>query len=242
MTTSLVHHHVLERLSRLNAAGKLAHAYLFTGPRGIGKAETALALAQVVNCAEGGTDVLSCGCASCRKIAGGNHPDIYIVEKLEDKSEILIDQLRALMSRLELRAAEAKVKVAIIKDAELLRLEAANAFLKTLEEPRPGTLLILTTADPRNVLGTIASRCHEARFFPLSHDALAEHLKNEYDVSLVDAGVLAFFAEGSPGRAGELGADFLERKNLALNEFIFGRFDEALIKKYGDKEAARELL
>ena len=243
MTATIVNQEILTQFARLNAAGRLAHAHVFVGPKGIGKFETALALAQRVNCAKDSADPTVCDCVSCRKIAGGNHPDILVIEKPEDKTGISIGQIRMLMQRLEFRALEAKVKFALIKDAELIHEEAANAFLKTLEEPRPGTVLILTTAVPDVLLSTIRSRCQIVRFPAMSSGALAVVLKDQHALSADDAVVLAAFGQGSPGRALQLGEDFLERRRAVLDAFLGAGDFETFVKAAGaDRDTAREAL
>jgi DNA polymerase-3 subunit delta' len=240
---SIVNQEILAQFAELNAARRLAHAYVFTGPKGIGKYETALALAKQVNCSKKNADPQDCDCASCRKISGGNHPDILVIEKPEDKTGISIDQIRALMQRLEYRALEATVKFALIRDAELIHEAAANAFLKTLEEPRPGTVLILTTAVPDALLLTIRSRCQMIRFPAMSNMALAQVLKDQYEVSSDDAAVLAAFGQGSPGRALGLGQDFLERRRVVLDAFLGIGDTEDFVKAASvDRDTAREAL
>ncbi len=232
---------ILASLAGLYAAGKLAHAYLFTGPKGIGKHETALALAQRVNCLQGGPDPAACDCASCRRIAGGNHPDVVLVQKPGDKAGISIDQVRAVIGRLEFRALEARVKFAIIQDAESINPEAANAFLKTLEEPRPGTVLVLTTSTPDALLGTIRSRCQMVRFPAMSTASLARSLREQNGSAMDDAIVLAAFGQGSPGRAVELGEDFLLRRRTVLDAFLGPGDTEQFLKVVGgEREQARE--
>ena len=168
MTVVNVHQEIVERFKRLVKAGRLAHAYLFTGPSGIGKTETALELAQLVNC----DDNSACGnCAQCRKIASGNHPDVYVIGT--DGEGIKIDDVRQMLGRVGLRAYEAKRKVFILRQVERMTMEAANALLKTLEEPAANTLMILTTAVPEAVLDTVKSRCHTVKFFA-SEDKLPE--------------------------------------------------------------------
>ena len=238
-----VHPEILERFTALQSRGKLAHAYLFTGSRGIGKTATAFAIARLVNCENGSADVLTCDCPSCLKIVSGNHPDVVVIRREKEETVITAEQIRGLISRFELRPLLARVKVAILENADEMSLPAANIFLKTLEEPPAATLLILTTTVPARILKTIFSRCHEVRFFVRGNSALAEHLKNEYDVDSVEADILAKFAQGSPERALELGREFLKRKNAFLDEFVLGRADEALFKKLSaDKELARESL
>jgi len=240
---SIVNQEILAQFAQFNVAGRLAHAYVFTGPKGIGKYETALALAKQVNCLKKSADPQSCDCASCRKISGGNHPDILVIEKPEDKTGISIDQIRALMQRLEYRALEATVKFALIRDAELIHEAAANAFLKTLEEPRPGTVLILTTAVPDALLSTIRSRCQMVRFPAMSNTALAQVLKDQHEVSSDDAPVLAAFGQGSPGRALGLGQDFLERRRAVLDAFLGIGDTEDFVKAASvDRDTAREAL
>ena len=247
-STSLIHPHILERFRVLQKNDRLAHAYLFTGPAGVGKVETALALARLVNCLEKGAE--DCACPSCTKITNGNHPDVFLLEKPVDKTEILIGQIterpgepyRPLRPWFSVRALEARVRVVIVRNADLMSAGAANAFLKTLEEPSQGSLIILTTAVPGRLFRTITSRCHEVRFFPLGHDALATSLKNEYDVASLEAGILMKFSGGSPGRAVQLGKDFIVRKNALLEEFVFRSASEAVLKKFSaEKDAAREL-
>ena len=211
-TVSSVSEVVLKRFSALLKNASLAHAYLFTGPVSVGKFETALAIAKLVNC-EKPVHNSSCGvCASCIKIDKGSHPDIYIfdaitkkeadagsvrsgmrIEKTEDgkdnkeegKSnnlEIRISQIHFLSSRIQLRPFEAAKKVFIVKNADDLNQEAANALLKTLEEPSPNSLLILTSAFPQNIFDTIKSRCHMIQFFALTQDKLEAELIKGYDV------------------------------------------------------------
>ncbi len=241
--TDMVNREILGQFARMNTAGRLAHAYVFVGPRGVGKYATALAVARQLNCLDHAPDPMVCACASCRKIAGGNHPDIFIVEKPPDKTEIVIDQIRGLIDRLEFRPIEARVKFVLIKDADEINTDAANAFLKTLEEPRPGTVLILTTVVPEALLATIRSRCQTVLFPVLSNRALAKALETQYDVPSDEAVILAGFGQGSPGRALSCRKDFLERRGAVLDAF-FGPGDaDAFLKVAGaDRDTAREAL
>ena len=234
---------VVAQFSRLYAAGRLAHAYLFTGPLGIGKHETALAIARRLNCREENLDPAGCACASCRKIMAGNHPDIFVVEKPHDKAGIAIGQVRALMERFGFRALEARVKFALIRDAECINEEAANALLKTLEEPHSGTVLVLTTAVPAALPATVRSRCQVVRFSAMSNSALAQLLKSRYDMPSDDAQALAAFGQGSPGRALDLGGDFMGRRRAVLDAFLGQGGTEDFIKAAGaSRDSAREAL
>src|SRR3989338_8268189 len=170
---------VLNRFKRLSISGRMGHAYLFTGPHGAGKMQTALAVAQLVNC-EGVSGGAPCGvCVSCRKIVSGNHPDIHVLTLLEDENAIKIEQAQQMIQRTALKAYEARVKVFIVRCADLLTRDAANSLLKTLEEPAPNTLMLLTTAAPEACLGTIKSRCHEIPFFSYPLNRVAQALREE---------------------------------------------------------------
>jgi DNA polymerase-3 subunit delta' len=123
-------------------------------------------LAQTVNCAQperagaGQWPVEACGsCASCRKIAGDHHTDVHWVRPESKSRVIVVEQMRELMREIQLKATEAAHKVAVIVAADRLKTEAANAFLKTLEEPPPGSVLILLSTEPQRLLETIVSRC-----------------------------------------------------------------------------------
>jgi len=242
--TAPIHHSVLERFAKLKSQGRLAHAYLFTGPSGIGKGETALAVAKLINCQDPSGFRPGCTCASCHKIDAGNHPDIYsIIRDEKEKTVITAEQMRDLIGRLGLRAMEAKIKVAIIQEADELSADGANIFLKTLEEPSRDTLLILTTSVPERLLATVTSRCHQVFFFPMGNAELARWVQNEYHTGSLEAGILAQLAQGSPGRVRERGVDLLAMKNEMIDRFILARADAGVIKQYcEDKESARTLL
>ncbi|MBF0485305.1 MAG: DNA polymerase III subunit [Candidatus Omnitrophica bacterium] len=245
-----VHTAILERFYRLKSSKRLAHAYLFIGPKGIGKSETALAVARLLNCEKETPVGEACDCPSCRKIDCGNHPDMYRIKRPEDKSTIPVELFRDVIERLQLRPIEARVRVCLVEDVDEVRAEAGNVFLKTLEEPRADTLLILTTSVPEAVLKTVVSRCHQVFFFPLSDRELADWLQIEYHESSSEAGeaakavILAKLSRGSPGRAKDLGLEFLQEKNEIIDCFILSpRLEDAFLKSYtSDKETARKFL
>jgi len=181
------------------AKNKMGHAYLFRGPDGVGKKRTALTLAAYINC-KSPLDGDSCGrCTTCRKYFSGNHPDLILVEP--DGAAIKIGQIRELKHQLTFPPLEAKVRVIVLEDIHTMRREAANSLLKTLEEPAPGNLLILTADPAGNVLPTILSRCQIISFGSLDHKDMAQVLMQENDMEESLAFTLAAVAEGSLGRA-----------------------------------------
>jgi len=237
---------ILKRFTRLLQSGRMAHAYLFIGPDDIGKSETALAIAKFVNCESNTKEDQpeACDqCPSCRKIDSGNHPDIFVIDSGQEQS-IRIAQIRELINKNQLRAFEARKKVFIIKNAEKLTLDGSNALLKTLEEPTPDSLLLLTTSVPEKNLDTIKSRCQAVHFFPVSKDQISTQLKNDYCVEGNAAHFLASFSEGCLGKARRLNeSKFLVRKNEIIDNIVFQGNNETYIKDVlADREHTKEVL
>jgi len=171
---------------------RIAHAYLFSGPDGIGKRLIAVAFGKILLCQTGN----GCNqCAACNKVEHGNHPDIHVLDS--HGAAIKIEQIRNLQKELSLRPLEGKRKICLINGAEQLTTGAANALLKTLEEPQPGTLIILLTSQPEKLLTTIRSRCQNLPFSRLPKLALATILAKELELNDTDATVLAALSEGS---------------------------------------------
>ena len=225
---------IIERFKRLISFKRMGHAYLFVGPKEVGKTQTALALAQLVNC-DNERQAPCQECPSCKKIASLSHPDVMIVGPQGDS--IKIDQIRFVLSRLQLKAFEAKMKVLIMQDVELMTLEAANSLLKTLEEPPAHTLMILTTSLEQANLDTIRSRCHVVKFFASSKARLQQVLECSSD----QAQFLTIYTDGCLGQARQLLDDnYLTHKNQLLDNFI----NQALDSKKGalDKEEAASML
>jgi len=201
------HDAILERLTAHLRRERLAHALLFTGPAGIGKAAAALAFAATIFCTN--EPDAPCGeCAGCRQVAAGTHPDLVTVALPSGKKEIGIDAIRRLKQAMQLRAVSGKRKVAIIDDADRLSLAAQNALLKTLEEPPPRSQLILVTPSPGALLPTVRSRCQRVLFQPLDPEAVAAVLSGQAGIGPDEVRSLAANADGSPGRALRLRALF----------------------------------
>ena len=198
------HDRVVDDLRRAASGGRLPHAMLFVGPEGVGKRSFARRLAQAVLCERSPEAALEpCGqCPGCRQVASGDHPDLHEVGRPEDRHELPIVVIRQLGHELSFKPMRGTRKVAIIDDADDLNPEAANAFLKTLEEPAEGALLILVGTSAELQLDTIVSRCRVVRFEPLPEPELAAVLQEH---GLADdpeeAARLATQGEGSVSRA-----------------------------------------
>ena len=186
-------------LGRSLASGRIAHAYLFRGPDGVGKKLFGIAMAKALNCRVDGPSGACCSCVSCRKFDSGNHPDC-VVESPEKKT-IKIERVRQLCKSLSYPPYESERRVVVIEDVHAMRPEAANSLLKTLEEPPPGNILILTAETSKNILPTISSRCQIVPFFPLSQAETAEILQKHEKLDEEHSNLLARLSEGSPGQA-----------------------------------------
>jgi DNA polymerase-3 subunit delta' len=202
-------------LTRAVETDKVPHAYLFEGPAGVGKRLTARALALALNCEERGAD--SCGvCEGCRKITAGVHPDVRWLTLTEGKRRIPIDAVREAERWIAVRPHEGLAKVLIVEPAEQMSDQAANALLKTLEEPRPGSFLVLVTARASSLLPTVRSRCQRIRFGPLDRGTVADLLVLQ-GAAPEEADLVAALSEGSLERAaGFLGDELGDRIDRAM--------------------------
>jgi DNA polymerase III subunit delta' len=197
------------------AREKIPHAYLFVGIPGIGKTTTALALCQALNC-EHPVKGDGCGhCPSCKKMISGNFPDLVI---LEPESQVIkIEQIRALDRVFSFKPVAGSYRVTVIRRAETMTEEAANAFLKTLEEPPPGNILVLNVTEPLDLLPTILSRCRRVSFRPIPETLIEGWLLENQGIEKEKATVLARMAAGSLGKALDMGkSDFLEKRQALL--------------------------
>lgn len=181
---------------------RLAHAYLFVGPDGIGKKRFARELARAILCERRPTASLqACGeCDACVQVESGSHPDLHLVGMLEDKNEFTVSQMREASDRLRLKPMRGGYRVLILEDSDRLNPEAGNCFLKTLEEPPPLTVQILL-ASRSTLLRTILSRCQMVRFAPLGWHDFTEVLREQGvdDSPILER--LQRIAGGSPGLA-----------------------------------------
>ena len=193
----------------------LAHAYLFHGPHGVGKGLTAKELAKALFCRKSPSRFTACDrCLNCQQVEAETHPDFYHVVKPEEKHDLPVDTIRELTMQLGRSPANGPGKFAIVDDAHDMNEEAANCFLKTLEEPPPGCKLILLATSADLMLPTIRSRCQAIHFSALKDVALCEVLRR-HDVPEDRHAMLTAIADGSPGQALALNDD-------AYQEFLNG--------------------
>ncbi len=179
------------------AAGRLAQSYLLVGPQGTGKETCAHLVVRHLFCEAG----IACGeCSSCRKLTREVHPDLLVLRP-KKKEEILIEQIREAEAFLRFPPLEAPAKVVLLPEAERLNLAAANALLKSLEEPPSYAHFFLTALSPDNLLPTIVSRSQVVRFRPLPPDLIEKILVERFSKSPEEARALGLLAEGSLGRA-----------------------------------------
>ncbi|MGZ5023366.1 MAG: DNA polymerase III subunit gamma/tau [Chthoniobacterales bacterium] len=190
--------HVTRTLKNAVEQNRLAHAYLFVGPRGIGKTSTARILAKALNCIHGPT-ITPCGvCDSCKEIAGGNSLDVLEIDGASNNG---VEQVRELRDNVRYAPTKGKFKIYIIDEVHMLTSAAFNALLKTLEEPPPHVKFIFATTEPQKVLPTILSRCQRFDLHRIPANLIADHLqyiaKNE-KVTLAPAAAHAI-ARGADG-------------------------------------------
>lgn len=204
------HEKQIVQLQSTITQGRIPHAFLFHGPEGVGKKTTALTFGKTLNCLANRPD--SCdACSSCRKADHGNHLDIIVVAP--EGQFIKIQAIRDLQERLKFKPREGKKRVCIIDDAERMNDPAANALLKTLEEPPPANLIILISARPFQLPPTILSRCRQLRFNPIVEEKEATFLKQRLNLDYPDARLLAISSGGSIARAIEMyGSTYLEMR------------------------------
>ena len=200
------HEHAIDVLRRTLAVQQVRHAYLFTGPDHIGKALLAHRFAQTLLCT-GGPDPRAApeapcnACLSCRKVLHGNHPDLHVIARPPDRQFIVIEQIRSLQSDSARKTMEGRHNIFIIQGAHEMNLQAANCLLKTLEEPEPDVVLLLTAPDPGLLLPTILSRVQQISLHLLTAAQIKAALEKTWSVDTGEAALIAALAAGRMGWA-----------------------------------------
>lgn len=185
-------------LSNALTSGRIAHAYLFSGPRGTGKTSTARILAKALNC-ENGPTPHPCGhCLNCERITAGTSMDVFEIDAASNRG---IEEIKSLREQLAFAPVNGRYKIYIIDEVHMLTTEAFNALLKTLEEPPAHVIFILATTDPHRIPATIHSRCQRFDFRRVTVDEIAEHLALVAEKSGINADeealrLIAIQAEG----------------------------------------------
>ncbi|MFC1806753.1 DNA polymerase III subunit delta' [Candidatus Omnitrophota bacterium] len=239
----------LDILKRSERNSRLAHAYLFLGPKGCGKKRAALEFSKFLNCEDKKDDACD-KCSSCIKIDKLAHPDLFVVERDEKATQISISQIRRIKERLSLKPFEARYNIALIMDAHYMNDESFNSLLKILEEPGQDTLFILTASNQRSLPETIVSRCQIIKFRPLTKKEVENHLKDELSLDSEEAGILSSVSGGNLEYALRLKSeDMLSFKNSLIDEIVlnngFYKQDQSLLlglKREDQKEALNLLL
>src|SRR5579871_52465 len=165
---------VAQALTNALKSGRVAHAYLFTGARGVGKTSTARILAKALNCAKGPTDTPCGTCEACLSIASGEDVDVLEIDGASNNG---VENVRDLRNNVQYAPARSRFKIYIIDEVHMLSKAAFNALLKTLEEPPGHVKFILATTEPEKVPATILSRCQRYDFRNIPTREIAAHLK-----------------------------------------------------------------
>lgn len=219
--------HITTTLKNAIETGRIAHAYLFTGSRGVGKTSTARILARALNCVNGPT-INPCGtCHICQDIIHGNSMDVI---EIDGASNRRIEEIRELRDSIKFVPSEAKYKTYIIDEVHMLTREAFNALLKTLEEPPAHAIFIFATTEPHKLPLTIISRCQRFDFHRIGQTKLAEKLKKIADAEGVKAEDGVFEAIGRAGDGSMRDAQSMLDQVIAFcgNTITFKQISEIL--------------
>ncbi len=235
-------------------SGRLRHAYLLTGPQGVGRRTLALRLAQAINCTQPPAPGEPClTCPTCRQIGQRQHPDLSVIQRLPEKTQIVVDQVRLMQHSLALHPYSARFRVALMLHTQDATIGAQNALLKTLEEPGPRVVLLLTAESSELLLPTIVSRCEILRLRPAPVMELSHALEQRLHISSEKAEMAARLSGGRPGVALDYAQDpaLIEARRAMISEHLrlihAGRlerfaFADALTRGEKDKDLKRENL
>jgi len=229
--------HVTLTLRKAVEKGRLAHAYLFTGPRGCGKTTTARLLAKIINCESPEGSEPCNACSSCLSVTEGNHLDVFEIDGASNRG---IDEIRDLREKIGYAPSQGKSKIYIIDEVHMLTPQAFNALLKTLEEPPKHVYLIFATTEPHKVPATILSRCQRFNFKRLEIGEIVDQLEKICGIEKITCGrevlmLIARRAEGSMRDAESLLDQCISASDavidLDLVRNVLGLVDSQLIVK-----------
>lgn len=223
--------------------GSVRHAYLITGAPGVGRRTLALRFAQAINCPQPVSPGIPCGtCPSCLRIEKMQHPDLSIVQAETEGGNLKVEMIRELQHSLALSPFEARYRIGLMLRFEEANSNAQNAFLKTLEEPNPNVVLLLTASSAEELLPTIASRCEVIRLSPMPVNELCGRLEQ----TGIEAGKAKFLAHLSGGRPGlalryHQQEDLLEERAsiLSTHKELIGS-NRAVRFRYAEKATKQE--
>ncbi len=196
---------LMEKMDTLLSAGRIVHAYLFTGPKGSGKKTFSTLLAQTLLCTDPGDKPCHI-CHTCRQTDSGNHPDIIAIRPDKGKTGIGVDMIRSMQTDINIKPYQGNYKIYIVEQAHTMTEQAQNALLKTLEEPPGYALLLLLADNMAAMLPTVLSRCQQLRLLPMPRDEVAQIIQSKHDIPYAEAMVYAALSQGIPGR----GLDFAD--------------------------------
>jgi DNA polymerase-3 subunit delta' len=224
------HGGAIKHLTLALQGGRIRHAYLISGPAGIGKTTFARAFAMAVNCVS--EHRRPCGvCRACTLIRDGTHADLKVIEA--DEGKLKVEQIRGLQTQLAMRPVEGRYRVVILRRFQEATVAAMDAMLKTLEEPAPSVMLILTADTTDNLLPTIRSRCQPIQLRPLPSALVRRTLEEQYHLAHDQAALLSQLSGGRLGWAIRAAADegmltqrhqWLHKLEEALGMTRVGRF------------------
>ena len=224
MTWNLLGHEWAEEMLRQHiTTGQLRHAYLFSGPRGVGRRSLALRFAQAINCTQPPAPGEPCReCRICRQIEAMQQADLNILQSAQEGDTLKVDNVRELQHMLALAPYESNYRVALLLRFEEANESAQNALLKTLEEPNSRVVLLATADDPENLLPTITSRCELMRLRPMAPAVLSARLQDMRELEISQADLIAQIAGGRPGYALRLidNPDLLAERQQAMQDCL----------------------
>lgn len=238
---------IVQTLKNAIKNNRLAHAYLFSGPRGTGKTSTARILAKALNCKEGSTTSPCNKCDNCEKIRTGHSVDVIEIDAASNRG---IDEIRELRERVRYAPLEGRYKVYIIDEVHMLTSEAFNALLKTLEEPPAHTIFVLATTESQKVPMTIASRCQRLEFGRLKLDEIKNQLNKiaaaeGFTIEEKALDLVARSAEGAMRDAISLLDQLVSFSGHQIKYddvvTLLGTADEELLFSFGEAAAAGDL-